>query len=335
MNTPTYDAIHAFILNDMKASSAKKYNTCLLSLINLLGLKFVDVGKIFTNLDNTIEIIKNKYPNPSTRKGYFSMLLKVVKRYYPDDKKMKMTLTTINVEENDKSKLNQNSKNQDSANKRPYQEALDIMEQLKEKYKSSLGTMGPTLDPHRRAAIYLHLILFYGQMRADEFKDIIMTNDPGFMNNNNHINTKTGEVVIWDHKTVKKDGPRRFKTDAKFTKLVSNCDGLLFISRNGPYAATSGLTKFITKNITCGHELYDIRKAKVSIEMRTYEQMTKPSVRKLDKLANVHGHTKDVMMVFYDKYSLNKPFPKHKAIDEKTAAEQVAELNIEDLQIDE
>lgn len=135
-------------------------------------------------------------------------------------------------------------------------------------------------------------------------------------------------MVIYDHKTIKRDGTKKIKLSKEFIDLLGGYEGPLICNLNGNmYMTSSGPKKHIEKNITDKVAIYDIRKAKVPLAMRAYEQADKPNLNELNALSRYHGHTIGIMMAHcYDKYCLDKPTPKQTPGEDNTRAEENRDL---------
>lgn len=313
----------------LNPATAKKYIACLKATQKLLALKDNKIHTAFEkkNIDSTVDKLFEKYPNSSTRKGYLAMLLKITKRYFGKDYDKIEMLTAKTRDESVATKLIVHARNQDTINMAPYKDAVDMMADFKISYDLALSRMDPRkpYDLYRQSACYLYLVLKHGQLRVDELMSIhVRANNDA---NINHINKGTKEMVIYEHKTMKRDGTKRTKLSDEFINLFGTYEGPLICNTQGnTYATSSGAKKHIEKNITDKVAIYDIRKAKVSLAMRAYEQSTKPSLSELEALSKYHGHTIGIMMQHYDKYSLEKPTPKQTAGDDNTRAEENKDL---------
>lgn len=257
----------------------------------------VDIRPYFNNIDNIIGVVNAKWTGLSTRKSYYSTVLAILNMFqFPvkDSKKVQKLISNsaiqVNLDTHLRSKLPEMNK--------PLSEAQAMMDNLQTKYNQLIENLDNSkYSKNNMFAAFLHLILNYGVLRANELVSLVrLPNNVGNIEVNHVL--PNGEIFIYDHKTVKSIGTRSFKTDRTFARIIKNCDGNLFTNeKGGSYANAQGLEKRFFKEF--GLRLYDVRKAKVSLMLATKD------IKKIKRLEMIQGHSIKTMMTHYHVHANN------------------------------
>ena len=153
--------------------------------------------------------------------------------------------------------------------------------------------MGDIYDLDRQMYSIAYFILNYGAMGTAEMITIQVVDKPI---ETNHINVKTGEMVVVEHKTVKSMGKKVIQLDKPFLDIIKPALGNYWVlgKNRRPYTSSKGLEVLI--EATFGVGLYPLRKAKVSIALHNKNP---DDIRRLE---TVHGHTLSTMISNYNSY---------------------------------
>ena len=244
-----------------------------------------DLDELFNDQDKLIAKIYGMYQSSSTRKSYLSAVISVLKEYkLPHEKVLheiqnQATINDIQTSETDPIGS--------------YEDAVEMMKGLQTKADELETNMGDKYDLDRQMYSIAYFILNYGAMRTAEMITIQVVDKPI---ETNHINVKTGEMIITDHKTVKSMGKKVIQLDKPFLDIIKPALGNYWVlgKNRRPYTSSKGLEVLI--EATFGVGLYPLRKAKVSIALHNKNP---DAIRRLE---TVHGHTLSTMISNYNSY---------------------------------
>ena len=98
-----------------------------------------------------------------------------------------------------------------------YDDAVGMMKALETKADELETNMTDEYDLNRQMYSLAYFILKYGAVRTAELITIKVVDKPI---ETNHINVKTGELVITNHKTVKSMGKKVIQLDKPFLDII-------------------------------------------------------------------------------------------------------------------
>ena len=143
----------------------------------------------------------------------------------------------------------------------------------------------------------LKIYLNYGVLRASEIIDCKITDTDDNNDKINYINIKAKKMVINNHKTDRA-GKKEFSLDDKLINILKQGLGKYLITdKEGKiFKSSSTFSKFFTEKFN-NYVVYDLRKAFTS------KYIADGDIEKIKKLEIIQGHSTDIMLKNYNKYS--------------------------------
>ena len=125
-----------------------------------------------------------------------------------------------------------------------YDDAVEMMNGLETKADELETNMTDEYDLNRQMYSLAYFILKYGAVRTAELITIKVVDKPI---ETNHINVKTGELVITNHKTVKSMGKKVIQLDKTFLDIIKPALGNYWVlgKNRRPYTSSKGLEVLI------------------------------------------------------------------------------------------
>lgn len=279
------------ILNEIEVSELSDYTKrSYKSILNKISDHFKESN--FTKLVNdrvedVISYVESVSESASTRKNYYSALLKVIKLF-------ELKNLEKFQEKFDECRILKDVQHHQKAEVKPLAEADNMMENLKEKSKKLKHKLTNEWDQSKQLYCLSLIYLHYGVIRPNELKDLVILEDTD--DEINHINISKKCIVLYNHKTAKKDGKRVIKLNDDILEILKDGVGCLFFpNKDGSaYSDSSGIGKIIKSKF--GFLPYEFRKANTS------KVISSGDVEKIKETASNQGHKFETQLKHYSTY---------------------------------
>lgn len=238
------------------------------------------------SIDDVIKNVETISESSSTRKSYFSAILKVIDMYgLKHGDVMKKQIENYRM----KCDIEQDKKKEETAKTK--EEGDDIIKGLKEKMETYKGLLKKEWNNDAIFYCLCYIYTNYGVLRPEEFREMYIYLKPP-QDAVNYIDLKKKEIVINQHKTMKKDGTRIIKIDDELVKVLKLGAGKPFF--NKVYYDSSKVSGVIKKNL--GMNPYAFRKAVVSSALASND------IELINKVAKANGHEVKTQISYYNQY---------------------------------